>query len=310
MIDFNGGKILGDLTKLFETFLDNSKIIIDEPMKKHTSFKIGGNADIMLLPENLEEIKKCISVCEENSLNYYIMGNGTNLLIRDKGFRGVIIKLFKNYSNIAIEGNTIKAEAGATLSRIAKKVLENSLEGFEFAAGIPGTIGGGVCMNAGAYESELKDIVKSVTVIKNGEILTLENKECEFEYRNSRILKEKLVVLEVLIQLNEGIKEEIAKKMKDISKSRIEKQPLEYPSAGSTFKRPLNNFAGKLIMEAGLKGKNVGGAYISEKHCGFIINKGSATCSDVIELADIAYKTVKEKFNICLEKEVRVIGEE
>ncbi|MDE6181859.1 MAG: UDP-N-acetylmuramate dehydrogenase, partial [Eubacteriales bacterium] len=279
-------------------------------MAKHTTFKIGGKVDIMLLPKNIDEIKKCINYCEENNINYYVMGNGSNLLVSDKGFRGIIIKIFKNFNNIQIDGNIINAQAGATLSAISKFALENSLSGFEFASGIPGTIGGGVCMNAGAYGNELKDIIKSVTVIENGQIIKLKNSQCGFEYRNSRILKEKITVLEAQIELKKGNKEEILAKMKEINKTRNEKQPIEYPSAGSTFKRPLNNFAGKLIMEAGLKGKSVGGAYISEKHCGFIVNKGGATCKDVLELAEIACKEVKKKFDINLEKEIRVIGEQ
>lgn len=294
---------------LFENFLKPEQIFIDESMKKHTSFKIGGNADILLLPYNIDEIKTCIRTCINNNIDYYIMGNGSNLLVSDKGYRGVIIKLFKNFNVIEVKGNFIRAEAGATLSSITKRACENSLEGIEFASGIPGTVGGGVCMNAGAYDGELKDIVETVTILKDDEIKILNNSECEFEYRNSKLLKENLIVLEVLIKLKKGNKDEISLKMKDINKRRNEKQPIEYPSAGSMFKRPLNNFAGKLIMEAGLRGKTIGGACVSEKHCGFIINKGGATCKDVLDLADEVSKTVDDKFNVKLEKEVRVIGE-
>lgn len=294
---------------LFENFLKPEQIFIDESMKKHTSFKIGGNADILLLPYNIDEIKTCIRTCINNNIDYYIMGNGSNLLVSDKGYRGVIIKLFKNFNVIEVKGNFIRAEAGATLCSITKRACENSLEGIEFASGIPGTIGGGVCMNAGAYDGELKDIVETVTILKDDEIKILNNSECEFEYRNSKLLKENLIVLEVLIKLKKGNKDEISLKMKDINKRRNEKQPIEYPSAGSMFKRPLNNFAGKLIMEAGLRGKTIGGACVSEKHCGFIINKGGATCKDVLDLADEVSKTVDDKFNVKLEKEVRVIGE-
>ncbi len=294
---------------IFEKVLNKEQIFINEPMKKHTTFKIGGNADFLLLPNTVEEIKNIIKICQDNNINYYIVGNGSNLLVSDKGFRGAIIKLFKNFNKIQIENNIIKAQSGATLSAIAKKAYDNSLQGLEFASGIPGTIGGGVCMNAGAYGGELKDVIKEVTILKDNEIITLNNKDCEFEYRNSKILKEKLLVLEVTIQLENGIKENILAKMKENNKSRNEKQPVEYPSAGSTFKRPPNNFAGKLIMEAGLAGKTIGGACISKKHCGFIINNGNATCNDVLTLADFACKQVKEKFNINLEKEIRVIGE-
>lgn len=298
-----------NILKIFEEILNKEQILINESMKNHTTFKIGGNADILVLPNTIEQIKDCIKICIENNINYYIIGNGSNLLVSDKGFRGVIIKLFKNFNKIEIDNNIIKVQSGATLSAISKKAYENSLKGLEFASGIPGTIGGGVCMNAGAYGGELKDVVKQIIVLKDNNIITLDNKDCEFEYRNSRILKERLLVLEVALELEYGIKEEILAKMKQNNNTRNEKQPIEYPSAGSTFKRPLNNFAGKLIMEAGLSGKTIGGACISEKHCGFIINKNNATCKDVLDLVDFVYNEVKNKFNINLEKEIRVIGE-
>lgn len=298
-----------NLIEDIKNFLEDEQILQDELMSNHTTFKIGGKVDIMLLPKNIEQIKKCLEYCKKNNINYYVMGNGSNLLVSDNGFRGIIIKIFKNFNNVEISENIIKAQAGATLSSISKLALENGLTGIEFASGIPGTIGGGICMNAGAYGGEIKDIIKSVVVIENGVIKKLENSECDFEYRNSKILKEKLTVLEVEIELKKGDRQEILNTMKNINKMRNEKQPVEYPSAGSTFKRPLNNFAGKLIMEAGLKGKNVGGAYIAEKHCGFIINKGGATCKDVLKLVDMACKEVKEQFGINLEKEIRVIGE-
>lgn len=302
--------MLENLIKYIKQFLQDEQILLNEPMIKHTTFRIGGKADIMLLPKSIDEILKCVDYCEKNNINYYVIGNGSNLLVSDKGFRGVIIKILKNFNNVELNGTLIKAQAGATLSSISKFALENSLQGFEFASSIPGSIGGGICMNAGAYGGELKDVVKNVTVMKDGKILQLDNDECEFEYRNSRILKEKLIVLEVSIELQSGNKDLIIEKMKDIRNNRNEKQPVEYASAGSTFKRPLNNFAGKLIMEAGLKGRNVGGAYVSEKHCGFIINKGDATCQDVLQLIDIVYSEVYNKFNIKLEKEIRVIGEQ
>ena len=302
--------MLENLIKYIKQFLQDEQILLNEPMIKHTTFRIGGKADIMLLPKSIDEILKCVDYCEKNNINYYVIGNGSNLLVSDKGFRGVIIKILKNFNNVELNGTLIKAQAGATLSSISKFALENSLQGFEFASSIPGSIGGGICMNAGAYGGELKDVVKNVTVMKDGKILQLDNDECEFEYRNSRILKEKLIVLEVSIELQSGNKDLIIEKMKDIRNNRNEKQPVEYASAGSTFKRPLNNFAGKLIMEAGLKGRNVGGAYVSEKHCGFIINKGNATCQDVLQLIDIVYSEVYNKFNIKLEKEIRVIGEQ
>ena len=294
---------------IFSNILKHNQIFIDESMKKHTTFRIGGKADFLLLPNTIQEILACIDVCQKNDIDYYIIGNGSNLLVSDKGFRGAIIKLFKNFNDININSNIIKAQSGATLSSIAKKAYDNSLTGIEFASGIPGTIGGGICMNAGAYGGELKDIIEEVVVLSNNQILTLKNEDCGFEYRNSNILKNKLLVLEATIKLEKGKKEDILCKMKENNKSRNEKQPIEYPSAGSTFKRPLNNFAGKLIMDAGLAGKTIGGACISNKHCGFIVNTNSATCEDVLALVDFAYNEVKNKFNVELKKEIRVIGE-
>lgn len=294
---------------IFENVLDKEQIFLNEPMKKHTTFKIGGEAQYLLMPNSVEQIKNCISICKQNNINYYVIGNGSNLLVSDNGFKGAIIKISKNFNQVFIEGNKITAQAGATLSRIAKEAYQHSLTGLEFSAGIPGTIGGGVCMNAGAYGGELKDVVTEVTVLQNDKIQTLTNNECNFEYRNSKILKQKLTVLQVVITLKQGDKIQILQTMKQNNKLRNEKQPVQYPSAGSTFKRPKDNFAGKLIMEAGLAGKSIGDATISKKHCGFIINKGNATCKDVLALADFACNQVKNKFNITLEKEIRVIGE-
>lgn len=300
-----------DLINILKQNFKEEQLLFNEPMKKHTSFKIGGNADIIILPQTIQEIKDIINYCKQFHTNYYIIGNGTNILVRDKGFKGVIIKLLKNFNNIEfIDENTIKAQSGATLNKISKKALENSLAGMEFASGIPGTIGGGICMNAGAYGGELKDIVKNVTVLYKDEIITLENSECEFEYRNSKILKNKMVVLEVEIVLNKGDKQKISDYMNELNLLRNSKQPVQYPSAGSVFKRPVNNFAGKLVMEAGFKGKSVGGACVSEKHCGFIINKGNATCEDVITLIDNIVNEVDKKFGVKLEREVRIIGQE
>ena len=297
------------MLNIFNELLEDNQIFINEPMKNHTTFKIGGEADFLLLPKTIKEILGCIEICKKNNLKYYIIGNGSNLLVSDKGFKGVIIKLFRNFSDVQIKNNKIKAQAGATLSYIARIAYNNSLTGLEFASNIPGTIGGGVCMNAGAYGGELKDIIEKITVLYKNEIITLDNKNCGFEYRNSNILKKNMLVLDATISLQEGKKDDILAKMKENTKNRNDKQPIEYPSGGSTFKRPLNNFAGKLIMEAGLAGKTIGDACISKKHCGFIVNLGNATCEDVLKLADFACNEVKNKFNIDLEKEIRVIGE-
>lgn len=298
-------EILGFLKQNFK----ENQLLFNEPMKNHTSFKIGGNADVLILPEALEEIEKLIKYFNENNFSYFVMGNGTNLLVSDKGFRGAIIKLAKNFSDIRVEGDKIIAQSGAFLSKIANTALNNSLTGFEFASGIPGSLGGGVCMNAGAYGGELKDILKSITVLDKGVIKTLSCEEAELEYRNSRILKEKMVVLEAEIQLQKGDKEKISSTMKELKEKRNEKQPVEMPSAGSTFKRPEGYFAGKLIQDSGLRGFSVGGAQISEKHCGFVVNKGGATCNDVLELCDKVKEIVYDKFGVTLEREIRVLGE-
>lgn len=286
-----------------------SDVLFDEPMKKHTTFKIGGNADVFISPKNVDEIKKSVSLCKEFDIPYYIIGNGSNLLVGDKGFRGVIIQIFKNMNNIEVSGNTIIAESGAFLTSVSKKALENSLTGLEFAAGIPGTIGGGVCMNAGAYGGEMKDVVKKVTLLKDSEVVEFSNEDACFEYRNSKILKENMIVLSTELTLEKGNFDEIKEKMNGFNKSRVEKQPLEFPSAGSTFKRPVGYFAGKLIMDSGLRGYSVGGASVSEKHCGFVINKGGATAKDVITLIENVKNIVNDKFGVILEPEIRIIGE-
>ncbi len=286
-----------------------SDVLFDEPMKKHTTFKIGGNADVFISPKNVDEVKKSVSLCKEFDIPYYIIGNGSNLLVGDKGFRGVIIQIFKNMNNIEVSGNTIIAESGAFLTSVSKKALENSLTGLEFAAGIPGTIGGGVCMNAGAYGGEMKDVVKKVTLLKDSEVVEFSNEDACFEYRNSKILKENMIVLSTELTLEKGNFDEIKEKMNGFNKSRVEKQPLEFPSAGSTFKRPVGYFAGKLIMDSGLRGYSVGGASVSEKHCGFVINKGGATAKDVITLIENVKNIVNDKFGVILEPEIRIIGE-
>ena len=294
-----------DLKNKFKNNLEN--VLFDEPMKKHTTFKIGGNADIFIAPKNIDEVKKSISLCKELNVPFYVIGNGSNLLVSDKGFRGAIIQIFKNMSKIEVNGNIIKAEAGAFLTTVSKTALENNLTGLEFAGGIPGTIGGGISMNAGAYGGELKDVVKKVTVLKNDEVIELSNEDACFEYRNSKILKEKMIETELVLE--KGDFQQIKTKMTEFNKSRSEKQPLEFPSAGSTFKRPEGYFAGKLVMDAGLRGYTVGGAMVSEKHCGFVVNKGSATAKDVITLMEDVKNIVNDKFGVILEPEVRIIGE-
>lgn len=295
--------------KLIEQLVDISgeqNVLQNEPMKKHTTFRIGGPCDIFIKPRSIEEIRQIIEVVKENKVPYYVVGNGSNLLVSDDGYRGVIINLFNNFSDITVEGNTITASAGALLGKIGYTALKNSLTGFEFATGIPGTLGGAVVMNAGAYGGEMKDVLSEVTVLtKEGELLTLKADELELGYRTSIIAKKDYIVLEGKIQLKPGEPDKIKAVIDDLAFRRRDKQPLEYPSAGSTFKRPKDNFAGKLIMDAGLRGYTSGGAMVSDKHCGFVINKGDATCEDVIKLTDHVKEEVKNQFGIELELEVK-----
>jgi len=295
--------------KLFG-IIDKEKVLLNEPMSKHTTFRIGGPADYFVVPTEVEEIKALLLLCEEVGMPYYVIGNGSNLLVSDKGFRGVILQIYKAMNQVKTEGNIIIAQAGASLAQIAMEALKNELAGFEFAAGIPGTLGGAVRMNAGAYGGEMKDIVIKATVLTNrGEIIELSNEELQFGYRTSVIEKNGYVVLEAKIELNPGKREEIKAVMDDLRERRVSKQPLEFPSAGSTFKRPEGYFAGKLIQDAGLKGFQVGGARVSEKHSGFVINTGNATAAEVIELMRQVNEKVMDAFGVSLEPEVRRIGE-
>lgn len=286
------------------------QILEKEPMKKHTTFRIGGPAEYLILPQTTEEIADVIKLCRQEEIPWYIVGNGSNLLVADEGVRGVVIQLLRNFNQIQVEGCQIRMQAGAQNAAVAKRALDASLTGFEFAAGIPGTIGGAVVMNAGAYGGEMKDILKEVTVLDpNGMIRTIPAEELELGYRTSIIARKGYVVLEAVIVLKTGDPKEIKAAMDELKEKRVTKQPLEYPSAGSTFKRPEGYFAGKLIMDAGLRGFSVGGAQISEKHCGFVINKGNATAKDVTELMDETKKIVMEKFGVALEPEVKRLGQ-
>ena len=286
------------------------KVLTNEPMKKHTTFRIGGEADFFAVPTTKEEVKAIVAVCKELQVPYYILGNGSNLLVSDEGYRGVIIQLYKEMSEIRVDGDVIRAQAGASLAKIANTALAAELTGFEFAAGIPGTIGGACVMNAGAYGGEMKDVLVEVTVLtQDGEIVTLLNSELELGYRTSVIAKKDYIVLEAVIRLQPGKAEEIKAIMDDLKEKRVSKQPLEFPSAGSTFKRPEGYFAGKLIQDAGLRGFAVGGAQVSEKHCGFVINAGGATAKDVNELMKQVSAKVEEQFGVVLEPEVKRLGE-
>ena len=294
----------------FSNLLGNEKVRINEPMNRHTTFRFGGPADYFLLPSSSEEVKGILEICKEESLQYFILGNGSNLLVSDEGYRGVIIQLYRNYGGLTVEGTEIRAGAGVLLSQIAAAARNESLTGFEFAGGIPGTLGGAVVMNAGAYGGELKDVLKEAVVMdREGNIFTVPVEKLAMGYRTSLVKTAGYLVLEVVISLKKGSQEEIRDTMKDLADRRISKQPLEYPSAGSTFKRPEGYFAGKLIMDAGLRGYQVGGAQVSEKHCGFVINKGNATAADVCRLmADVQAK-VQEQFGVTLEPEVKFLGD-
>ncbi|MCD7905303.1 MAG: UDP-N-acetylmuramate dehydrogenase [Clostridiales bacterium] len=280
-----------------------------EPMNLHTSFRVGGPADIFIKPVSLDEALISLSVLREYNIPSVVIGKGSNILVGDKGVRGGVIQLSALYSEIKTEGSIVTAAAGAALSSVASVCLENSLTGFEFASGIPGSVGGAVCMNAGAYGGELKNIVSSVKILRDGEIHTIPGSDCGFRYRGSRIMDEGMLVLDASFELKEGSYEEISEKMRKLSRKRNEKQPMEYPSAGSTFKHPEGYFAGKLIEECGLKGFSLGGAQVSEKHCGFIINKNNATAKDIADLIEYVRETVNKKFNVELEPEVKFVGE-
>lgn len=294
----------------FSNLLGNEKVRINEPMNRHTTFRIGGPADYFLLPSSSEEVKGILEICKEESLQYFILGNGSNLLVSDEGYRGVIIQLYRNYGGLTVEGTEIRAGAGVLLSQIAAAARNESLTGFEFAGGIPGTLGGAVVMNAGAYGGELKDVLKEAVVMdREGNIFTVPVEKLAMGYRTSLVKTAGYLVLEVVISLKKGSQEEIRDTMKDLADRRISKQPLEYPSAGSTFKRPEGYFAGKLIMDAGLRGYQVGDAQVSEKHCGFVINRGNATAADVLTLIENVREKVQEQFGVTLEPEVKFLGE-
>ena len=280
-------------------------IRFQESMAGHTTFRIGGPADCFLQLENEEQlikVKKYLNLVEEP---YFVLGNGSNLLVSDSGYRGVILQIGQKMSRICVEGDRIVAQAGAPLAQVSKTACEHGLSGLEFASGIPGTLGGAAVMNAGAYDGEMSQVVTLVRMVnKEGEIMELDNETMEFGYRHSSLRRQPFTVTEVTLQLKEGSKEEILARMEELSARRREKQPLEYPSAGSTFKRPEGYFAGKLIMDAGMRGFQIGGARVSDKHCGFIINTGKATAEDVKDVIAEVQARVKERFHVELEPEI------
>ena len=290
-------------------FVPEENICLQESMAGHTTFRIGGPADCFVQIENKEQLIRVQKYLMQVELPFFILGNGSNLLVSDKGYRGIVLQIGPKMSRIEVEGDVITAQAGALLSQVARAALEHGLTGLEFASGIPGTIGGGVVMNAGAYDGEMSGVITQVNVLNSaGECMELENETMEFGYRTSTIKNNPFTVTEVILKLEKGDREQIKAKMEDLAVRRREKQPLEYPSAGSTFKRPKGYFAGKLIMDAGLRGFRVGGAEVSEKHCGFVVNTGNATAADVREVISEVQERVKERFNVDLEPEILFIG--
>lgn len=294
---------LGELGKEVE-------LLTMEPMKNHTTFRIGGPADALALPKTPEEVAKVVRFCHEHAHPYYVIGNGSNLLVSDEGYRGLVLQLYRNFNDIRVDKDTMTVQSGAMLAAVARMAYQNGLTGLEFASGIPGTVGGAVVMNAGAYGGEMKDVLREVTVLtKEGEVLTIPAKDLELRYRGSVIPKNGWIVLGAVLQLKNGDPEQIRARMEELKERRVTKQPLDLPSAGSTFKRPEGYFAGKLIMDAGLRGFTVGGAQVSEKHCGFVVNRGNATAEDVWTLICEVKRRVKEASGVELEPEVKLLGD-
>lgn len=292
-----------------KAFLPSEQILVEEPMKKHTSFRIGGNADLYISP-SLEDLPKILELAGEHRIPVTILGNGSNLLVGDKGIRGLVIAFGKAAENLTVEGNKMTIDAGCPLFKAAREAAKRGLSGLEFASGIPGSLGGALVMNAGAYGGEMKDVVVSAKVLtQEGTILELSKEELDLSYRHSCIPENKYIVLSAELQLQDDREDLILARMEDYRQRRIDKQPLEYPSAGSTFKRPEGYFAGKLIEDAGLRGYSVGDAQVSEKHCGFVVNKGNATAAEVLQLMQDVQEIVYDKFQVRLEPEVKMIGE-
>ncbi len=301
--------ISGAVVEALQRYVPRDNIHLQEPMAGHTTFRIGGPADCFVQLEDEEQLRKVRRYLGLAGVPFFVLGNGSNLLVDDAGYRGVVLQIGQKMSDISVQGCHIIAKAGATLRQVAAAALEHGLTGFEFASGIPGTVGGGVVMNAGAYGGEMSQVVNQVRVVsKEGESMELDNDTMEFRYRGSVIRGSAFTVTEVTFRLEPGDREAIRAKMEELAARRREKQPLEYPSAGSTFKRPEGHFAGKLIMEAGFAGYRIGGAQVSEKHCGFVINTGDATARDVRALIEEIQARVKERFRVDLEPEIVFLG--
>lgn len=293
-----------------ETIIPKERILFHEPMSGHTTFRVGGESECLILIQQEEELVQLVPYLNRIKEEYFILGNGSNLLVGDRGYRGVVLKFDGPMAQISVEETRLTAKAGAPLAKAAAAARDCGLSGMEFAAGIPGSIGGGVVMNAGAYGGEMKQVVTSVRVLdREGKILVLDNDAMEFGYRTSAIKNRPIVVLDVTVQLTKGDPEEIGGKMEELAGLRRSKQPLEYPSAGSTFKRPEGYYAGKLIMEAGMRGYRIGGAQVSDKHCGFVINAGGATAADIRQVIEKVQERVEERFHVRLEPEIIFLGD-
>ena len=300
-----------EIYNLLSQIIDEKSIYIDEPMNRHTSFKVGGPADILVRPRTEEEISNIFKLVNKLETPFLVKGNGSNILIKDGGFRGLVIEISDNFSNFEIRGTEVEIQSGALLSVIGRAVMNESLTGFEFASGIPGTLGGALAMNAGAYGGEMKNIVKTVRLMdEEGQVVEFTNEEMNFGYRHSRLSDERWIAISAVISLEKGDKAEIKVKMEDLALQRRTKQPLEYPSAGSTFKRPTGYFAGKLIQDSDLKGVSVGGAQVSSKHSGFVINYNKASAKDIVDLIEHVKITVYECQGVHLEEEVKILGED
>ncbi len=301
---------MSDFFQALSQVLRDEQVRVQEPMSRHTTFRAGGPADYYVEPETREELAAVLDLCRQRSMPSYILGNGSNLLVGDKGYRGVMVAMGKSWAEAEAEGCRIRAGAGFLLSAASRLAFKESLAGMEFAFGIPGTVGGAVVMNAGAYGSELCDVLGQVTVLTpEGQIQRLSSKELEMGYRTSCVCSRGLVVLEAEFVLTHGEQEDILQRMEELTEKRKARQPLEYPSAGSTFKRPSGHFAGKLIEEAGLRGFSVGDAQVSEKHCGFVINRGTAAASEILTVCREVQKRVLEYSGVELELEVKLVGE-